>query len=161
MNLPIPRPTLWKRYIDDTFCIWEHGKEDLDKFLNTLNAYDHNIKFTMELEEAGRLAFLDVMCLKKATKIETTIYRKPTTTFQLLHSSSSHNIAQKEGVIQCLVHRALNICSANRLDEELKLLNEIFLANGYKKETIERRMNQVLLRRNRSTGKSKAINSTL
>ena len=31
------KPMVWWRYIDDIFLIWEHGEEELKKFINYLN----------------------------------------------------------------------------------------------------------------------------
>ena len=31
-------PTVWFRYVDDTFAIWNHGEEKLEDFLNHLNS---------------------------------------------------------------------------------------------------------------------------
>jgi len=50
----------WFRYVDDTFVIWPHGKEKLTEFHNHLNRLHNNIQFTMEKEEGGHLAFLDL-----------------------------------------------------------------------------------------------------
>ena len=32
-----PQPTLWKRFIDDIFMIWPHGKNSLLEFIKHLN----------------------------------------------------------------------------------------------------------------------------
>ena len=42
------QPLVWWCYIDDIFMIWEHGEEELQKFLETLNCYHSTIKFTAE-----------------------------------------------------------------------------------------------------------------
>ena len=42
------QPLVWWRYIDDIFMIWEHGEEELQNFLETLNCYHPTIKFTAE-----------------------------------------------------------------------------------------------------------------
>ena len=31
-------PSLWLRYVDDTFVIWPHGRDFLDDFLSHLNS---------------------------------------------------------------------------------------------------------------------------
>ena len=43
---------VWWRYIDDIFMTWEHGEEELKKFLGTLNCYHPTIKFTAEYSRA-------------------------------------------------------------------------------------------------------------
>ena len=53
------KPALWLRYVDDTFVLWRHGKDKLKPFLTHLNSRRPSITFTMEIEEEGRLPFLD------------------------------------------------------------------------------------------------------
>ncbi len=43
-------PKLWKRYVDDIFAVWSHGKEHLNKFLSYHNNIHPSIKFTIEQE---------------------------------------------------------------------------------------------------------------
>ena len=31
------KPSVWWRYIDDIFFIWEHGEESLKEFINQIN----------------------------------------------------------------------------------------------------------------------------
>ena len=50
---------VWKRYVDDTFVVIQ---EDLVKeFYSHLNSMEETIQFTKELENEGRLFFLDVV----------------------------------------------------------------------------------------------------
>ena len=39
---------VWFRYIDDIFFIWTHGKEHLETFLQELNNFNPDLKFTCE-----------------------------------------------------------------------------------------------------------------
>ena len=39
------------RYIDDIFFIWTHGKEKLKIFLEDLNKFHPNLKFTSDSSE--------------------------------------------------------------------------------------------------------------
>ena len=62
-------PRIWKRYVDDTFCIME--AEHVDHFLNHLNDLRPTIKFTMEQEKDGNLPFLDTLLSRtKKRKLE-------------------------------------------------------------------------------------------
>ena len=41
-------PLVWFRHIDDVFFIWAHGKEHLETFLQELNNFNCDLKFTYE-----------------------------------------------------------------------------------------------------------------
>lgn len=59
------KPAWWKRFVDDTNLNWTHGKAELEMFFNHLNSISSEIKFTMELEENGKIPFLDVLISRK------------------------------------------------------------------------------------------------
>ena len=40
------KPWVWLRYIDNIFFVWTHGKNRLDEFLENLNSFYPNLKFT-------------------------------------------------------------------------------------------------------------------
>jgi hypothetical protein len=54
----------WMRYVDDTYFIWTHGRENLDIFLRHMNSQSNFIKFTMEIENDKKLPFLDILLSK-------------------------------------------------------------------------------------------------
>ena len=54
------QPLVWLRYIDDIFFIWTHGKDKLEKFLDDLNRFNNNIKFTHESSKEN-VTFLDLI----------------------------------------------------------------------------------------------------
>ncbi len=55
LNSAPVKPILWKRYVDDTFCIVKKGSEK--HLLDHLNSVRPSIKFTMESEENSKLPF--------------------------------------------------------------------------------------------------------
>ena len=82
------KPLVGWCYID-IFMIWEHGEEELQKFLETLNCYHATIKFTAEYSRE-KINFLDVIVMKKGNQLITDLYLKLTDTHQYLHASSYH-----------------------------------------------------------------------
>ena len=140
------KPTLWIRYVDDTFVIWTHGDSELQAFLGHLNSLRESIQFTMEEEEQGQLPFLDVLVKRKGSNLTTSVYRKPTSTDGYLNYQSNHHPAIKLGTITCLKKRAHNICSQENLQEELQHLQSVFEKNGYPRTIIQR-----VLRKQKST----------
>ena len=127
-------PSLWKRFVDDTFVILEGQYKD--EFFNHVNSIDENIKFTAETTKAdGSMPFPDTMVtLKSDGSLSTTVYRKPTHTNQYLQWDSHHAISNKYSVISSLLHRAKDIYSnQDQLKEEethiQKVLSAYQLAN--------------------------------
>ena len=74
------RPRLWKRYVDDTFCVVKRGSDE-GVLLTHLNSIRKNIQFTMELESDGKISFLDCLLHRGVdSMLPATVYRKPTHT---------------------------------------------------------------------------------
>lgn len=137
------KPSLWLRYVDDTFVIWPHGTDSLGTFLAHLNNIHPRIKFTMETEQNGQLPFLDVLVTRRPDgTLGHSVYRKPTHTNRYLHADSHHHPATKRGVLSTLAHRASLICDHNSLESEKALLRETFLANGYSGSAVHRALSR-------------------
>ena len=122
VTAPSP-PTLWKRFVDDTFIIIQRSKKD--NFLQHLNTIDDNIHFTCKKAgEDGSISFLDMLITPDEDgRLNTTVYRKPTHTDQYLHWDSHHVITSKYSVVGTLFHRARTICSnPEQLQKEEKHL---------------------------------------
>ena len=55
-----------------------------------------------------------------------------------LHAKSHHHPAQKIGVINTLVTRAMRLSDEEHIEQELRHLKEVFITNGYNKEQVNR-----------------------
>lgn len=133
------RPKLWLRYVDDTFVIWQHGREELDRFLEHLNNMHPRIKFTMEVEEQQKLPFLDVLVYKKTNNtLGHTLFQKKTHTNRYLNGNSHHHPAQLQAVPRTLVTRARRLADESHLSTELGNLRAILLQNQYPQRTVDR-----------------------
>ena len=76
------KETLWLRYVDETFtAVHKDEINFLHEHLNKQNTY---IQFTREIEENGKIPFLDCLLSRGNNKLRTTIYRKLTNTDRLL-----------------------------------------------------------------------------
>ena len=132
-------PSLWTRFVDDTFVIFETQYKD--EFFNRINSIDENIKFTAETTKAdGSMPFLDVLVTPPSDgSLSTTVYRKPTHTNQYLQRDSHHAISNKYSVTGSLLHRAKDICSnQDQLEEEQKHIQEVLSACKYPAWAINR-----------------------
>ena len=115
------RPSLWLRYVEDTFVIWPHSRPDLDHFLAHINQHHPSIKFTMETEQNNSIPFLDVLVTKSPSgKPAHQVYRKPTHTDRYLHYRSFHHPSVLQSVPNALIRRAHQLSDADHLDQEIQ-----------------------------------------
>ena len=104
-----PSLHFYRRYVDDTFCIF-NNEQDALVFFDFLNSQHPNIKFTMEKESNKMLAFLDV-CIsnKDPCNLLMSVYRKNTLTGLLTNFYSFTSYSYKIGLIRTLVDRTYKI----------------------------------------------------
>ena len=108
------QPILYRRYVDDTYCIFENINQD-ERFLEYLNSQHPNIKFTHEVEENNSLAFLDVLVIHDRNGFATNLYRKKTFTGLYTNFESLSPSKYKVNLVTVLVYRAFHICSLMRI----------------------------------------------
>ena len=104
------KPFWWVRYIDDIFFTWTHGQEKLKVFLEDLNKFHPNLKFTSVSSEEN-VAFLDLKVKLKQGKIETDLHVKSTNRHRYLHYTSSHTEHTKLSIVFSQSLRVSRICS--------------------------------------------------
>ena len=127
------QPSLWLRHVDDTSVVWPHGRDALKDFLQHLNEQHSSIKFTMEVEEDGRIPFLDVGISRNPDgSLHHNVYRKPTHTDRYLNQRSFHHPSIKSSVNRTLVQRAYALCDPDSLPKEQQHIKTTLQRNGYK-----------------------------
>ncbi|XP_046869398.1 uncharacterized protein LOC124462049 [Drosophila willistoni] len=100
-------PRLLTKYVDDIFSIIH--QDDIDKTLDTLNSFDRNIKFTMELEDNGKLAYLDSLVIRRGNELKLKWYRKPTASGRIINFNSKHPKTMIINTARSCIQRMLNI----------------------------------------------------
>ena len=103
------KPSFYVRYIDDIFMLWEHGKQELDRFFSFVNNFHDSIKFTIECSTES-IPFLDVLVRINHGNLETSVYSKPTDRHAYLHFNSFHPRHIKESIVYSQLLRYRCIC---------------------------------------------------
>ena len=130
---------LWLRYVDDTLTIQLFKKTKIDDFHDHLNEQNADIQFTKEIEENGKLPFLDCLVSRDNNELRTTVYRKPTHTDRLLDESSYNPTSHKATTIRTLTRRAQLVCDTpDSLRDENRYLERVFHKNKYNADFIKR-----------------------
>ena len=121
-------PKYYNRFMDDTFLLFS-SQDHVLKFHKYINSRHKNMKFTFEIEESNKLAFLDVLVTREATFC-TSLYRKPTFSGLYSNFKSFMPDSYKKGLIFTLLHRAFVLCCDwNKFHLEVCFLKEIFRKN--------------------------------
>ena len=101
------QPKVWKRYVDDSFCIIKRNA--VNSFHTTLNSIDSHISFTIEEESDQQIAFLDTLVSRKNNTITIDVFRKATHTDRYLDYFSHHDKSHKISTAETLIHRATKL----------------------------------------------------
>ena len=91
------KPTLWVRFQDDIFGIWNHGEASLVQFQQHLNAQHPRISLT--LRSGKTVDFLDLSVTAVGDSLHYSIYAKDTDTHFLLTKDSHHPSHTFRGII--------------------------------------------------------------
>ena len=147
---PVP-PKVWKRYVDDSFCIIKRNA--VDSFHNTLNSIDQHISFTIEEENNNQIAFLDALVSRKDNALIVDVYRKPTHTDRYLDFFSHHDKRHKISTAETLLHRATNLPNTKQGKEtELIRVTDALRINNYPQNVISN-----ILKKKSSTQRTNSI----
>ena len=141
-------PACWYRYIDDIFCVWNHGLIPLTAFHNRINSLHPTIKFTLECSHSV-IPFLNVNVHNQGGVIQTSWYRKPTKSNIILNFESAHPLYQKVNLIGSQLTAVRRLCSTPDAMSQAELgLRTLFELNSYPTGIIDRQISHA---RNRST----------
>ena len=124
------KPSIWYRYVDDTFVILKTS--EVDNFFSYINRVDPFIQFTQEGMNNDCLAFLDCSVSIVDGHIQCKVYRKPTHTNQYLLFDSHHPLSHKYSVVRTLYHRADTIVTdTEEKSAEKHLIDKSLTTCGY------------------------------
>jgi len=100
--------------VDDILEVIKKGSVDkLTEFLNSLDAIG-SIKFTYEVEQDGKLPFLDILLERTDSGgLKLCIYRKSTHTDQYLNFGAHHPVEHKLSVMKTLLERSQQLVTVS------------------------------------------------
>ncbi|XP_064461588.1 uncharacterized protein LOC135371468 [Ornithodoros turicata] len=151
----------YRRYVDDTFVILD--RNHVDEFHSVLNSIESSINFTYEVEQGGKLPFLDIcVCRDSTGSIHTCVYRKPCDTGTFLSFESHHPTEHKRSVVRTLLHRSeqLSSCSELRACEDATISASLD-KRGYPHRFIEDTRKRMQLRKPQDEDRSRLTRVTI
>ena len=89
-----PKPDFYGRNIDDCIGAISSSREELNRFITSVNSFHPALKYTWEMSETP-LTFLDIKVSINGNGLRTSVHYKPTDSHSyLLHSSSTHPMSK-------------------------------------------------------------------
>lgn len=139
----------YRRYVDDIFVVFEGDDRYLDSCFKILNSAHKNVRFTVELEHDRSLNFLDLSIERSDNKLNLGIYRKPTTTSNVIHFTSHHPLQHKLAAFRFFFHRLYNFpLNINKFNDELRIIHQIALHANYAIQIIKNLQHKILFQTN-------------
>ena len=137
-------PSVWLRFLDDIFMVWDHSLESLHCFVDALNSFHPSIKFTYTVS-SEKVNFLDVT-VSKSNNLDfvTEVYVKPTNIHQYVEYSSCHPKSCKNGIpfSQCKRYRRI-ISDDDKFNESVSQLRDFFLEHNYPANVVDHALDQI------------------
>ena len=108
----------WKRYVDDIISIIK--ETSIAHVIKVLINFHKNIEFTYEMEENGKVEFLDVLIIRNNNTFKKTVYRKKTHNGVCLHWERFVPLTWTRSTLLSTIIRAYRICPTQEyLEPEL------------------------------------------
>ena len=118
-------------------------KEDSEKILEHLNEMENGvIQFTKEEQKEDILLVLDLKQRvdRKTKQVECMVHYKKTHANINVKEKSNHPSYMKKGIIKGFVDRARALYDDQQLGNELKNIEDVFVANGCEREKVRKYM---------------------
>lgn len=143
------KPSIYLRFLDDIFIVWEHSLEDFDHFLQILNSHRDTIKLKPTINQTS-IDFLDVTIFKgprfqKENILDTKVFFKPTDTHELLHKLSYHPKHTFPGILKSQFLRFFRI--SNNFEDFLKsskILIQVLAKRSYSKSLLTKTLRDTI-----------------
>jgi hypothetical protein len=123
--------------VDDILLIYNKQITDINNTLKQFNEINLKLQFTIEKEKDTVINFLDITIIINPNNVQYDIYRKHTTTENIIHNTSCHPTEHKMLAISYSIHRMNTYPIQNKIEEE-NIIKHIMTNNQHPKETFHK-----------------------
>ena len=141
----------WYWYVDDNeMKCKEDQSEEILEHLNSIKP--DVIVFTKENQVEDTLPVLDLKQKvdRKTKQVECMVHYKKTHININVKAKSNHPPCMKKGIIKGFADRARALCDEKHLEEELKNVEDVFVANGFERQKVREYMQEDKCEKNES-----------
>ena len=149
---PKKKPSIYARYVDDTF-IQIKNESELVK-LRDLFQNNSKLKFTYELSVNNKLPFLDVLVEPCNNEFNTKVYHKPTDNGNCLNGDSECAQKYKTSVIMNYLNRAYKVSKTwQDFHTEILHIRQRLINNNYTNTMVDSEIKKFLIQKQSTENK--------
>ena len=122
-----------EQYIKDTFVVWPHEREEVERFYehrNMDNTQTSSSLLEVKKDKPGLL------------KLTTRVYHRLTHRQCYIPLHSRHHPKTVTRMLRCMRDRANHICDSTSKTTELQHLKDVFQVNGFPSDLVRRTLTQ-------------------
>lgn len=136
-------PDFWVTYVDDHLT--SIPMEIVDTLLDTLNSYNPNVQFTVEIqnEDTRSINFLDLTVHNCGTKMKMNWFSKAIASNRLLNFYSKHPPNMVRNIAKSFIRRVLTVSHVSFHQENLTKIRTILERNNFPTKVIDDLIHQV------------------
>ncbi|XP_067619916.1 uncharacterized protein [Eurosta solidaginis] len=142
------KPRILTKYVDDLFAIIKEN--EIQNTLDTLNTFDKNIKFSIELENDEELPYLDSIINRRGNQLKLKWYQKPTASGRIINFNSKHPKTMIMNTAKGCIRKMLQTSDEVYHKEVKKEIFTLLRNNDFPKKTIK-----TLLRKTKNLNRPK------
>jgi len=129
----------YERYAVDILIIYDTQRIQPDRINAYINQTHKDMKFNPTYENNESVSFLDLLIIRKQSKLEIDIFRKPTMTDININFFSNHPIEHKFAALKHDIKRMLSLpLTPERKKKEWKLIKQIAQNNNFPIEHLKK-----------------------
>jgi hypothetical protein len=119
----------YNRYVDDILIIYDKTTIQHHQILQQANTIHNNLTFNHTLENNGIINFIDLSSLRTNSNFQICIYRKPTTTDNIIHYNSNHPQEHQMAAFRFLITR-MQCLPLNPQQKQIEWTNMLHIAES-------------------------------
>jgi len=125
--------------VDDILIVYNENFTDINEIHSMFNSTSPDLNFTLEQEQNNALNFLDLTIKKTSKKLVFDIYRKHTTSDNIILNDSCHPSEQKLAAIRFFTNR-LNTYDIGHAEKqrEMEIMKEIISSAKFHTSVLNR-----------------------
>lgn len=140
------------RYVDDILIIINAATAEVPSLSNEFCSLHPKMIFTHQIMSADcSINYLDLTLTLSNNHITFAIYRKPTTSDAVIHSTSCHPYSHKVSFFSSMIDRVCDLpLNSETVEQELANLRHIAGTNGYQASLVDRLYSRKISKNNTS-----------